>query len=78
MAWASHASMIRAAAESLFGRGTPPEAIVLTHVHPDHSGPDLSSPRPGTSPPRNSRCWLGEVKTNLSEPANRFHLGIRC
>lgn len=29
---------IRAAAESLFGAGSPPAAILLTHDHPDHSG----------------------------------------
>jgi glyoxylase-like metal-dependent hydrolase (beta-lactamase superfamily II) len=67
--WASHASMIRAAAKSPCGRGPPPESIVLTHVHPDHSGPDLSSPRPGTSPSRNSRCWLGEVKIRAGPDA---------
>jgi hypothetical protein len=61
--------MIRAAAESLFGRGTPPEASGLTHVHPDHSDQDLSSPRPGTSPSRNSRCWLGEVKIRAGPDA---------
>ena len=29
---------IRRAAASLFGTGVPPRAIVLTHIHPDHSG----------------------------------------
>ncbi|WP_456872199.1 nitroreductase/quinone reductase family protein [Geodermatophilus sp. SYSU D00766] len=37
-AWAGSAAAIRSAAESLFGPGTRPEAILLTHVHPDHSG----------------------------------------
>src|SRR3974390_3031945 len=36
--WPGQASVIRSAAESLFGRGTRPAAILLTHVHPDHSG----------------------------------------
>ncbi|HVN12537.1 MAG TPA: nitroreductase/quinone reductase family protein [Kineosporiaceae bacterium] len=36
--WPGQAGVIRAAAESLFGRGTRPAAILLTHVHPDHSG----------------------------------------
>ena len=36
--WPGQASVIRSAAESLFGRGTRPTAILLTHVHPDHSG----------------------------------------
>ena len=30
--------MIRSAAETLFGVGARPRAIVLTHVHPDHAG----------------------------------------
>ena len=36
--WASSAAAIRAAAGSLFGPGARPTAIVLTHIHPDHSG----------------------------------------
>jgi glyoxylase-like metal-dependent hydrolase (beta-lactamase superfamily II) len=37
-AWPKRAPIIRAAAETLFGPGTRPAAIVLTHFHPDHSG----------------------------------------
>lgn len=37
-AWAGSAEIVTAAAESLFGRGTKPAAIVLTHIHPDHCG----------------------------------------
>lgn len=37
-AWAGSAETITAAAESLFGTGTKPAAILLTHLHPDHSG----------------------------------------
>ncbi|NIH69841.1 nitroreductase/quinone reductase family protein [Modestobacter marinus] len=36
--WAGDAGEIRRAAESLFGSGARPSAILLTHVHPDHSG----------------------------------------
>ena len=36
--WARDAPAIRLAAESLFGRGTPPASILLTHDHPDHAG----------------------------------------
>lgn len=32
------ARVIRAAAESLFGKNSPPAAILLTHDHPDHAG----------------------------------------
>jgi glyoxylase-like metal-dependent hydrolase (beta-lactamase superfamily II) len=36
--WAKDAPAIRRAAESLFGRDTPPASILLTHDHPDHAG----------------------------------------
>jgi glyoxylase-like metal-dependent hydrolase (beta-lactamase superfamily II) len=36
--WAGDGPRIVAAAETLFGAGTPPAAILLTHVHPDHAG----------------------------------------
>jgi deazaflavin-dependent oxidoreductase (nitroreductase family) len=36
--WPHRGQLIRAAAESVFGAGTRPEAIVLTHIHPDHAG----------------------------------------
>jgi glyoxylase-like metal-dependent hydrolase (beta-lactamase superfamily II) len=37
-AWPHRGQLIRAAAESVFGAGTRPGAIVLTHIHPDHAG----------------------------------------
>lgn len=37
-AWPKAAAAIREAADSLFGVGTRPTAILLTHFHPDHSG----------------------------------------
>jgi glyoxylase-like metal-dependent hydrolase (beta-lactamase superfamily II) len=36
--WPGAAEVIRAAAESLFGPGARPAAILLTHAHPDHFG----------------------------------------
>jgi deazaflavin-dependent oxidoreductase (nitroreductase family) len=36
--WASNAAAIRTAAEAVFGPGARPTAILLTHIHPDHSG----------------------------------------
>jgi deazaflavin-dependent oxidoreductase (nitroreductase family) len=36
--WASSAKAIRTAAEAVFGPGAQPAAILLTHIHPDHSG----------------------------------------
>ncbi|MGY1712073.1 nitroreductase/quinone reductase family protein [Geodermatophilus sp. SYSU D00758] len=35
--WAGDAEAVRRAAESLFGPGARPTAILLTHIHPDHS-----------------------------------------
>ena len=40
-AWPRRGQLIKAAAESLFGPGARPAAIVLTHIHPDHSGSAL-------------------------------------
>jgi len=37
-AWRGRAELIRSAAETLFGVGARPRAIVLTHVHPDYAG----------------------------------------
>jgi glyoxylase-like metal-dependent hydrolase (beta-lactamase superfamily II) len=36
--WGGSAEAIRTAAESVFGPGAHPAAILLTHIHPDHSG----------------------------------------
>jgi glyoxylase-like metal-dependent hydrolase (beta-lactamase superfamily II) len=37
-AWAGSTEAIRTAAAALFGPGARPVAILLTHIHPDHSG----------------------------------------
>lgn len=44
-AWPKQARTIREAAETLFGRGTRLAAILLTHLHPDHSGAALELAR---------------------------------
>jgi glyoxylase-like metal-dependent hydrolase (beta-lactamase superfamily II) len=44
-ATAGRGSGIREAAEALFGGGARPAAILLTHVHPDHSGSALELAR---------------------------------
>ena len=36
--WQNQGQLIRTAAGSLFGVDQPPAAILLTHIHPDHSG----------------------------------------
>jgi glyoxylase-like metal-dependent hydrolase (beta-lactamase superfamily II) len=48
--WASSAAAIRAAAELVFGPGARPEAILLTHIHPDHSGSAGALARPWAVP----------------------------
>ena len=37
-AWPGRGQLITAAAESVFGAGTRPASMLLTHIHPDHSG----------------------------------------
>jgi glyoxylase-like metal-dependent hydrolase (beta-lactamase superfamily II) len=44
-AWPHRGQLIKAAAESLFGPGARPAAIVLTHIHPDHAGSALELAR---------------------------------
>jgi glyoxylase-like metal-dependent hydrolase (beta-lactamase superfamily II) len=43
-AWQNRSQLIKTTAESLFGMDTRPVAILLTHIHPDHSGsaPELA------------------------------------
>ncbi len=49
-ATAGQGRRIRAAAEALFGAGARPAAILLTHVHPDHSGSALELARAWNCP----------------------------
>ena len=37
-AWRNRSQLIKTTAESLFGMDKRPAAIMLTHIHPDHSG----------------------------------------
>jgi glyoxylase-like metal-dependent hydrolase (beta-lactamase superfamily II) len=43
-AWRNRSQLIKTTAESLFGMDKRPAAILLTHIHPDHSGsaPELA------------------------------------
>lgn len=43
--WAKDAPSIKQAAESVFGAGTRPASILLTHFHPDHAGSALQLAR---------------------------------
>ncbi len=40
-AWPQCGQLIKTTAESLFGANTRPAALLLTHIHPDHSGSAL-------------------------------------
>jgi glyoxylase-like metal-dependent hydrolase (beta-lactamase superfamily II) len=46
-AWPGRGQLITTAAESVFGEGTRPASMLLTHIHPDHSG----------SARELARCW---------------------
>ncbi|MGO8957275.1 MAG: MBL fold metallo-hydrolase [Streptosporangiaceae bacterium] len=43
--WPHRGEIINTAAESLLGTGNRPDAILLTHIHPDHSGSALELAR---------------------------------
>jgi len=64
--WAKDAPAIRCAAESLFGKDTPPASILLTHDHPDHAGAvrELSQlwDLPAWVHPRELPLALGDVQ----------------
>jgi len=44
-AWPHRGQVINTVAGSLFGTGARPAAILLTHIHPDHSGSALELAR---------------------------------
>jgi glyoxylase-like metal-dependent hydrolase (beta-lactamase superfamily II) len=76
--WAKDAPAIRRAAESLFGRDTPPSSILLTHDHPDHAGavPELARLWDVTTwvHPRELPLALGDVRaiTGYAGPLDRW------
>jgi glyoxylase-like metal-dependent hydrolase (beta-lactamase superfamily II) len=57
-AWATSAEAIRTAAEAVFGPGAHPAAILLTHIHPDHSG------AAGTPWPGSGKCRCTSIPTS--------------
>ncbi|SHN87761.1 deazaflavin-dependent oxidoreductase, nitroreductase family [Geodermatophilus obscurus] len=74
----SRAPTIRAAAEAVFGPGTRPAAMLLTHVHPDHSGAAYELARvwgvpvhvhPAEIPPA-----AGEILPGSANPIDRYVL----
>ncbi|TFH41930.1 MAG: MBL fold metallo-hydrolase [ANME-2 cluster archaeon] len=55
--WQNYSQLIKTTAESLFGMDTRPIAILLTHIHPDHSG----------SVPELARIWRVPVYVHPDE-----------
>lgn len=77
--WSNSAGAIYSAAESLFGPGARPESIVLTHIHPDHSGSALQLARawevrvfahPGELP-----LAAGRLVPEYANPLDRWMIG---
>ena len=75
-AWPHRGHLIRAAAESLFGTGTRPAAILLTHIHPDHSGSALELARTWDLPvhvhPRELPLAPGGYLPQYGNPLDRW------
>ena len=75
-AWPHRGHLIRAAAESLFGTGTRPAAILLTHIHPDHSGSALELARIWDLPvhvhPRELPLASGRYLQQYGNPLDRW------
>jgi glyoxylase-like metal-dependent hydrolase (beta-lactamase superfamily II) len=75
-AWPGRGQQIRAAAESLFGAGTRPEAILLTHIHPDHAGSALELARLWHLPvhvhPRELPLASGRYLPQYANPLDRW------
>lgn len=77
--WPGHAARIRSAAESLFGRGTRPAAILLSHIHPDHSGSAENLARYWDLPvlvhPAEVPQARGGILPGYASPLDRFVIG---
>ncbi|GAA0247448.1 MBL fold metallo-hydrolase [Saccharothrix mutabilis subsp. mutabilis] len=74
-AWPGRAAVIRAAADALFGPGSRPTSIYLTHVHPDHSGAAAELARTWRVPvhlhPEETRFAAGEYLPEYAHPLDR-------
>ena len=75
-AWPHRGQVISAAAESLFGAGTRPAAILLTHIHPDHAGSALELARMWDLPvqvhPRELPLASGRYLPEYGNPLDRW------
>jgi glyoxylase-like metal-dependent hydrolase (beta-lactamase superfamily II) len=78
-AWPGRGRLIKAAAESVFGPGARPEAIVLTHIHPDHSGSALELARMWDLPvyvhPDEMVLAPGRYLPEYANPLDRWLIG---
>lgn len=76
--WPHHGGVIRETAEWLFGTGTRPAAIVVTHLHPDHSGsaPELARAweLPVLVPSAEMPMSAGRPLPGLMNPLDRYLL----
>jgi len=64
--WAKDGPAIRQAAEAVFGVGARPASILLTHVHPDHSGSALELARTWGCPVYVHPDELGQANGDFS------------
>lgn len=78
-AWPHRGQIIKMAAESLFGAGARPSAMLLTHIHPDHSGSALELARMWDVPvhvhPGELPMASGRYLPEFGNPLDRWLVG---
>lgn len=78
-AWPGRGPAIRAAAARLFGPGARPGAILLTHIHPDHSGSAGELARAWDVPvrvlPAEMPLAAGRLLPGYANPLDRWLIG---
>jgi glyoxylase-like metal-dependent hydrolase (beta-lactamase superfamily II) len=90
--WSHQGALIKSSAEMLFGADTPPAAILVTHLHPDHAGSAAELARawnvpvyvhPDELPPPGGKLAYTDPVGRLIEPfaqfvpAGEFEAGLR-
>lgn len=75
-AWPNRSKLIKEAAESLFGVNAHPVTILLTHIHPDHSGSALELAQTWNVPvyvhPDEMPLASGKLILEYSNPLDRW------
>jgi glyoxylase-like metal-dependent hydrolase (beta-lactamase superfamily II) len=78
-AWPGRGPMICEAAASVFGSSRPPAAILLTHIHPDHSGSARQLAETWSLPvhvrPEELPMAAGELLPEYANPLDRWLVG---